>query len=381
MILDQVSIYGQTGITQLCLKNDRITSLVTESNDFQKNDQVSVDCSGMQVLPGLINSHEHPDFNLYPQLGKGPYNNYTEWGSDVQRQFKDVIAAVKSVPHPLRVQWGMYKNLLNGFTTLVNHGEKITGKAALVHVEDNAQCLHSTAFEKHWRRKLQNPLRMKQLVNMHIGEGTDAFARRELKLVNRSNWWKRKIVAVHGVAMQPAEAGYFHALVWCPASNIFLLEKTADVKQLASHIPLVFGTDSTLTAPWNLWDHLRLARELTGWGDEAMIPMLTSTPAVVWGLKDRGSLLPGNVADILVMGTEPGQFCTAGTAAIMLVISEGKIKMADLDFIKERSQINIDYYDRIQLGGRTKLVVPGLVQLTQSIRQIFPALEIPFQTD
>jgi|GEM_PF-4212352 len=34
--------------------------------------------NGSLVFPGLINSHDHLDFNSFPLLGNRIYNNYTE---------------------------------------------------------------------------------------------------------------------------------------------------------------------------------------------------------------------------------------------------------------------------------------------------------------
>src|SRR5438094_463304 len=75
------------------------------------------------AFPGLINSHDHLEFNLFPRLGNRIYADYTEWGRDIHATNRDAIEAVLKIPKPLRVQWGIYKNLLNGVTTVVHHGE------------------------------------------------------------------------------------------------------------------------------------------------------------------------------------------------------------------------------------------------------------------
>ena len=46
-----------------------------------KSGQFQLTFENAVVFPGLINSHDHLDFNLFPPLGHKTYNNYTEWGS------------------------------------------------------------------------------------------------------------------------------------------------------------------------------------------------------------------------------------------------------------------------------------------------------------
>ena len=48
--------------------------------------------------------------------------------------------------------------------------------------------------------------------------------------------------------MDEQQATAFEALVWCPASNYFLLNTTAAVDKLKTKTSILFGTDSTLTS-------------------------------------------------------------------------------------------------------------------------------------
>src|ERR1700759_2060852 len=66
------------------------------------------------IFPGLINSHDHLDFNLFPALGYNTYKNYTEWGAYIHKSYKEQIDSILKVPVALREEWGVYKNLLCG---------------------------------------------------------------------------------------------------------------------------------------------------------------------------------------------------------------------------------------------------------------------------
>src|SRR5215217_3140138 len=92
------------------------------------NKQQSLSFEPAIAFPGLINSHDHLDFNNFPKLGNRVYNDYIEWGNDIHTADKEEIQKVLNIPKELRVQWSLYKNLLNGITTVVQHGEyfKIT---------------------------------------------------------------------------------------------------------------------------------------------------------------------------------------------------------------------------------------------------------------
>src|SRR5262249_50335998 len=151
---------------------------------------------------------------------------------DIHAADNDLIEAVQKIPKALRIQWGIYKNLINGVTTVVDHGEKVKAVTDMVTVFQNCVSLHSLHFEKNWKWKLNDPFTKDKAFVIHIGEGTDGVAKKEIDTFNRYNFFKRKTIAVHGVAMDEKQAEGFAALAWCPATNYNLLDKTADISRL-----------------------------------------------------------------------------------------------------------------------------------------------------
>src|SRR5579872_4079262 len=110
-------------IVDIDVKDSKISAVGNSIENLHTDAEIHFD--DHIVFPGLINSHDHLDFNLFPKLGNRIYNNYVEWGEDIHKQNKSVIDSVLKVPKKLHIQWGIYKNLLNGVTTVVNHGEQL----------------------------------------------------------------------------------------------------------------------------------------------------------------------------------------------------------------------------------------------------------------
>jgi len=348
----------------------------------------SLSFDGALAFPGLINSHDHLDFNLFPALGHDRYTNYRRWGWDIHSKNAADIKAVLKVPQPLRILWGIYKNLLNGFTTVVNHGVPLNTNGAPITVFQQSHNLHSIGFEPNWRWKLNRPARQSWPYVLHVGEGTDEAAYREITNLLRWNLFKKPLIGIHGVAMTEEQAAGFRALVWCPASNYFLLDRTAPIQRLKTRIPIVFGTDSTLTAPWDCWSQIRLARKEQAATDEELFQMLTVTPAAVWGLTDRGMLAEGMLADLVI--AKPGILPedTAGPTTmdafydltldnILLVIHHGKVVLFDAS-LKETLQNANAIEGLFQQAGENGKYVPGDINgLMQRIKEYYPEVQFP----
>ncbi|TWI98724.1 cytosine/adenosine deaminase-related metal-dependent hydrolase [Mucilaginibacter frigoritolerans] len=333
------------------------------------------------VFPGLINSHDHLDFNLFPQLGTITYNNYTEWGKHIHEKYKAEIAAVLKIPVTLRAQWGVYKNLLAGVTTVINHGEKLGIADDIITVFEETHCLHSVQFEKGWRLKLNNPFKKALPVNIHTGEGNDWLSCHEIDRLIKWNLLRKRLIGVHAVAMTEHQAKKFDAIVWCPESNYFLLNKTARVDILRQHTPMLFGTDSTLTGDWNMWNHLHIARESRLLNDEEIYRSLTVSAAKTWQL-NSGEILPGKDADIVVARVKEGltgfnAFFATQPDDLLLVMHKGKISMFDESLLKQFDETALKNFSKIYIHGVGKYVKGNLPQLIENIIRYYPEAKFP----
>lgn len=375
MILYDARLYGSQEPVHLLLQDGLIRQVTRRREDLAAiPDPLTLELNGATVLPGFINSHDHLDFNLYPALGNPPYSSYVQWGKDIQSRFAAEIHAVQQVPQPLQVLWGQYKNVLNGFTTVVNHGARLAAENEPAQVYQDCDCLHSPAFEKNWRLKLNRPFRRKPVV-IHAGEGTDKAAHDEISALTRANFFRRTLIAVHGVAMDAVQARSFAALVWCPASNYFSLGKTADIAALRQQTRLLFGTDSTLTASWHAAEHFALAKKQVR--ETELLEMLTSNAAALWKLPVKGTIAPGMEADILV--------CRSGDpfdgSPYELVLQRGKVQLLAQNLLNQLPSPGKASFEKIILRGAERWVPAGLAALVQQIRSFYPGFVPPFHPE
>jgi len=333
------------------------------------------------IFPGLINSHDHLDFNLFPKLGTQKYANYTEWGRHIHEAYAAEIAAVQKIPQHLREQWGIYKNLICGVTTVVNHGEHQVMGDKLISVFEATQDLHSVQFEPHWKRRLNNPLKIHLPVAIHTGEGTNAAARHEVEQLISWNLLHRKLVGIHGVALTPTLAKSFAALVWCPQSNYFLLGVTAPVQHLKKHTRILFGTDSTLTSDWDIWEHIRTARGTGMLKDEELYDALTLNAAETWKL-NCGRIALGLDADLVIVKTRPDSspidnFYGTKPEDILMVMHKGNIRLFDQSLYHQLTDIPLNQFSKLYVGRGIKYIQGDLQGLMAAIRQYKADAQFP----
>ena len=385
MILQNVNMIGNDEPVNIRINDGTITGIDPASHKKQAGN-FTLTFDNAQIFPGLINSHDHLDFNLFPQFGDRIYNNYTEWGKYIHENYKEDIALVLNIPVLLRAQLGVFKNLLCGVTTVVNHGEPSGMNDELITVFERTQCIHSVGFEKNWIAKLNNPLKWNLPVNIHTGEGTDEASEQEIDSLVKWNLLHRKLIGTHGVAMTEAQAKKFKALIWCPESNYFLLNATAPVNILNKHTNILFGTDSTLTANWNIWDHLQLAQKTKLLTDEQLYATLNINPAKTWQL-DTGEIAIGKNADLIITKQKNGKqgldaFFTTTPEDLLLVMHNGdNIRLFDESLKPQIGTEQADEFSKVYIDDACKYVQGDLPALMQKIKGFYPAVQFPVTTN
>ncbi len=382
MRLSNVFIEDRSGACDIYIAGDTIAS-IAKAGPEQSLPNPGLFFDNAIAIPGLINSHDHLDFNLFPSLGNRCYQDYREWAQFIHHVYKIEIAEVLAVPDELRVQWGLYKNLLCGVTTVVNHGMPLRCDGAMIDVFQNCQSLHSVGFEKFWQLKLNNPLRLRIPVAIHVGEGVNSRSSREIDRLLSANIIGRALVGIHGVGMNAAQARKLEALVWCPASNYFMFNQTADIRSFKDKTTILFGSDSTLTSDWNILQHIHLARRENALSDEELFRALTTSPAAIWGMSKVGRIHQNYYADIVVADQKSKRGLDAALSiapkSILLVMKKGSVQLFDETLLAQMLllQGDIKEFSCVLIEGQVKYVRGNIGQLIERIRFYYPKASLP----
>jgi cytosine/adenosine deaminase-related metal-dependent hydrolase len=295
-----------------------------------------IDARGYIALPGLINAHDHLEFNLYPRLGRGPYPNSMAWSQDIYTPDRDPIRQHLQVPKPLRLLWGGIKNLLSGVTTVCHHNrrdEPVLDENFPVRVVKRFGWAHSLDFSQDVRERFLATPKSWPFI-LHLGEATDAHGVDEIFKLHTLGALDDRTILVHAVALDGKGLALARkcgsSLIWCPSSNLFLLGKTLEAVALRSGLPIALGSDSALTADGDLLDELQVARHHVDCA--RLYRMVTDVPRRM--LRLRANQAPGDVVWFNDVGIDPAPTLLQAGPPQMVMVG-GKIKLCS-DAFAER---------------------------------------------
>ncbi len=318
--------------------------------------------TGFLVLPGLINAHDHLEFNLFPSLGRGPYRNAKSWASDIYRPSISPLKEHLALSKYRRMVWGGFKNLLSGVTTVAHHNPfdaAAFGPSFPVNVVKHFGWAHSLDFSPDVVERFRATPRDWPFI-LHAAEGLDEHARSEIGRLEALGVLSERTVLVHGIGLDLPDLQLLcarrSALVWCPTSNVSTYGQTISAAVLRSDLKVVLGTDSALTAQVDLIDEIEVARQTHRVAAADLFEMVTSRSACVLRLPDgEGTIREGGVADLVIV-EDRGQTPAEALQQMRpeMVIVRGNVRLTSARLLERTPKLDTRDWHAIHVEGRGK---------------------------
>ena len=325
------------------------------------------------ILPGLIDLHGHPDFNVFaawepPKL----YANRYRWRASAPYQAlvrNPQNTILSTLPPQTQSRYAEIRALAGGATAIQGSSAASTSKSA----EPLVRNVDLWIFGDHKARAMidlpsgssRDMPRLEKIVAdigtgdvnafyLHLCEGVrgDERSAKEFQAFLDSGAATPATNVIHGSALSEgdlhtlADAGC--RLVWSPQSNLRLYGSTTLAGAArAAGMEVALGADWLPSGSTSLLGEMKVARRqmaMEGHPIAAadLVAMVTSVAARVAGLSDHlGSLAVGRAADLLVLErhhTDPYEsVCLADPSWVELVSIGGDITYAREDWFGQLS--------------------------------------------
>jgi 5-methylthioadenosine/S-adenosylhomocysteine deaminase len=361
------------------------------------------------ILPGLIDLHGHPEFNIFAswEPPKQFPNRYAWRGSEL---YKRLVRAPQNtllteLEPKTQLRYAEIRALVGGVTAIQGTGDNATGyqDEALVRNVDkwifggqvgrSMIDLPSGSFGKPQLDSILAGIEAGEVkaFYIHLAEGrsdnkrsTDEFD----KLANQLTALTDKTVVIHGTALSKAQIAQMKdagaKLVWSPQSNLRLYGETtraADVLELG--VPMGLGADWLPSGSTSLLAELKVARrELRNQGAkptaQKLVDIVTRDAATVAGLDDKlGQLEAGRAADLVVLERrldDPWQnVVDADPSWVELVMIDGDLAYGREEWLTGAQGLS----DPAQVGGLEPLIAWGKRMVLDTSYQAKPGSQKP----
>ncbi len=324
------------------------------------------------ILPGLLDLHGHPEFNVFaawepPKV----YANRYAWrrSTAYQQLVRDPQnALLDAVPPQTQTRYAEIRALVGGVTGI----QGASAAASSLKAEPLVRNIDRWAFGSHRARSLVDlpsgsfgkesfdriiaNIRAGEVnaFYLHLSEGRrgDDVSEKEFRHFLELGAATPATNIIHGSALtaadlrEVADAGC--RLIWSPQSNLRLYgETTLAAEALAAGIPVALGADWLPSGSTSLLAEMKVARrELARQGHPVapaeLVAMVTSVAARLAGLDEHlGSVAAARPADLLVLERhhrDPYEnVCLADPSWVELVCIGGDVTYARADWFEDLS--------------------------------------------
>jgi 5-methylthioadenosine/S-adenosylhomocysteine deaminase len=342
------------------------------------------------ILPGLIDLHGHPEYNVFAawEPPREYVNRYAWRGSDeyalvVKEPWAKLTAAPNSLLREL-TRYAEVRALVAGVTAIQGASAKYPGKdEALVRNVDlpifgrhrARSVIDLDRVDADRRKSLRKEIDDDKIdaLYIHLAEGKpdNKRSRDEFGDLVDAKLLTDATVVIHGTALTDDSLGELKdaggKLVWSPQSNLRLYGQTTPAaKALELGIPMGLGADWLPSGSQSLLAELSVARRtLARQGasgetvDRKLVRMVTSEAAEIAGVGDElGVLAEGRPADVLVLERrfeDPWENVLAASPSwVELVTIGGDLAYGRADWVGPRTDSAL--YEPLVAWGKQMLL-------------------------
>ncbi len=344
------------------------------------------------IFPGLINAHDHLLGTYYPRIGNGPYLNWLPWDNDLKSS--PIYAERSKIPPKLVYLLGAYRNLIAGTTTVSDHIPHFVSdpyvKTLPIRVMKNYTLAHECSeYDLKWGDGIDIEYKKAVKNNFafvtHIEEGYDEESEDGIDVLMKYKALGEHTVLIHAIALSDQDiklvAKHKANLVWCPNSNMFMFNRTGNLKKwLQNSINAALGTDSPMSGGLNILDELKFGKKIykTSFkediNDEILVKMATINAARAFRLEDKiGSIEKNKIADLLVINGDTkkpySSLVNAKLEDVSLVIYEGKPIYGDKEYKDIFRKLGVKT-SKLKINGKEKISIGDPSGLMKNIRKL-----------
>jgi 5-methylthioadenosine/S-adenosylhomocysteine deaminase len=231
----------------------------------------------------------------------------------------------------------------------------------------------------------------------HCSEGFDDETKQNVETLDKLGALGEYSVLVHGLAFSKKDIDLLKQrnvnVVWCADSNIFMFNKTTDIKGLLDKgVNVSIGTDSPMSGGMSLLTEMQFDRKYyrSEYKEEIsakqLVKMVTTNPAKAFRLYKNGKVDRGYIADLVLFADKGDPYesiVSAESKDVRLVVIDGLPMYGDAIFASMFDDLGVEYQN-IKVQKTDKIIAGDLLGVLRRIshavgfKKEFPFLPVDF---